>query len=179
RLVAFMLGHLRMNVNQVIDALFALIALLSFDDSEDNINRERNSTILREFLESMIQKRGISPETKMNDTNGPSYRSKVALYAATSTNITHPHVFRTYSSRGSNLNPTMIEALCATMAIQSHFLPVKIGPRRTQELFIGGPLGTNNPTRLLLAEASKVFGKNRRVAQIISLGCGLPRALSI
>ncbi|KIM22335.1 hypothetical protein M408DRAFT_79170 [Serendipita vermifera MAFF 305830] len=179
RLVAFMLGHLRMNVNQAIDAFFALIALLSFDDSKDSIDQESNSTILKDFLESMIQKRGISPETKMNHTNGPSNRSKVALCAATSTNITHPHVFRTYPSRGSNLNPTIIEALCATMAIQSHFLPVKIGPRRTQESFIGGPLGTNNPTRLLLEEASRVFGKNRRVAQIISLGCGLPRALSM
>ncbi|KIM21563.1 hypothetical protein M408DRAFT_80374, partial [Serendipita vermifera MAFF 305830] len=179
RFLAFILGYLRMNVNQGIDALFAVTALLSFDDCMEDIDRESNSTILKEFLESMLQKRGISPETKMSNTDDSLKRSKVVLYAATSTNISHPHVFRAYPSRGSNLNPTIIEALCATMAIQSHFLPVKIGPRRTQQSFIGGPLGANNPTRLLLEEAGKVFGKNRRVARIVSLGCGLPRALSI
>ncbi|KIM21557.1 hypothetical protein M408DRAFT_102455, partial [Serendipita vermifera MAFF 305830] len=178
-LVAFMLGHLRMNVNQAIDTLFTVTAHLSFDDSNDGIDRENNSTILKEFLESMLQKRGISPETKMSDIDVSSKQSKVAICAATSINVTHSHVFRTYPSRGTSLNPTIIEGLCATMAIHSHFLPVKIGPRRTQQSFIGGALGANNPTRLLLEEAIKVFGKNRRVSQIISLGCGLPRALSI
>ncbi|KIM22799.1 hypothetical protein M408DRAFT_78481, partial [Serendipita vermifera MAFF 305830] len=175
-LVAFMLGHLRMNVNQAIDALLALTALLSFDDSVESIDRESNSTILKKFLKSTLQARGIAPKTKMNDTNSSTKRT---LFAAPSMNVTHPHVFRTYPSRGSPLNPTIVEALCATMAIQSHFLPVKIGPRRTQESFISGALGANNPTRLLLEEASKLFGKNRRVAQIISLGCGLPRVLSV
>ncbi|KIM22352.1 hypothetical protein M408DRAFT_79164, partial [Serendipita vermifera MAFF 305830] len=179
RLVAFMLGHLRMNVNQAIDALFAITADLSFDDSENDIDRERNSTILRDSLETILQERGISPETKMNDPNASSKRSKVVLCAATSANVIHPHVFRTYPSRGSSLNPTIVEALCATMAIQSHFLPVKIGPQRTQKSFVGGPLGANNPTRSLLEEAGKVFGKDRRVSQIISLGCGLPRVFSI
>ncbi|KIM22344.1 hypothetical protein M408DRAFT_291301, partial [Serendipita vermifera MAFF 305830] len=178
-LVAFTLGHLRMNVDQAIDTIFAVTALLSFDNSKDGVDRESNSTILREYLENMLQKRGISPETKMNDINASFKRSKVVLYAATSTNVTHPHIFRTYSSRGSSLNPTIVEAICATVAIQSHFLPVTIGPRRTQESFIGGALGSNNPTRLLLQEASDVFGKNRQIAQIISLGCGLPRVLSM
>ncbi|KIM21561.1 hypothetical protein M408DRAFT_102576 [Serendipita vermifera MAFF 305830] len=115
----------------------------------------------------------------MNDPNASSKRSKVVLCAATSANVIHPHVFRTYPSRGSSLNPTIVEALCATMAIQSHFLPVKVGPQRTQKSFVGGPLGANNPTRLLLEEAGKVFGKHRRVSQIISLGCGLPRVFSM
>ena len=102
-----------------------------------------------------------------------------ALYAATSANITHPHIFRTYPSRGSALNPTIVEAICATMALPSHFAPVKIGPPRREQSFIGGALGANNPTRLLLEEASVVFGKDRRVAQVLSLGCGLSRVLSV
>jgi hypothetical protein len=63
------------------------------------------------------------------------------------------------------------------MAIPSYFLPVKIGG--SHQSFIGGVLGTNNPTRELLKEAGAVFGNERRVAQIISIGCGIPPALSL
>jgi hypothetical protein len=99
------------------------------------------------------------------------------LYAATSTNIIHPQAFRTYSIRGASLNPTIVEAACATVAIPSYFLPVKIG--RSQQSFIGGVVGANNPTRELLKEAGTAFGNERRVAQIISIGCGIPPALSL
>lgn len=102
-----------------------------------------------------------------------------ALYAAASSNLNHPRVFRTYPVRGSALNPTIVDAACATMSIPSHFSPTKIGPPRRQQLFVGAVLGANNPTRLLLDEARTVFGNDRRVAQILSLGCGLPRVLSL
>ena len=65
------------------------------------------------------------------------------------------------------------------MAISSHFAPVKIGPRMRQQSFIGGALGANNPTRLLLSEASNAFGGDQRVAQIISLGSGSIKSLSL
>jgi predicted acylesterase/phospholipase RssA len=101
------------------------------------------------------------------------------LFAATSANINHPQAFRTYSVRGSSLNPTIVEAVCATMAVPSFFLPVKIGPRLRQQSFIGGPLGANNPARELLKEASAIFGPNRRLAQVLSIGSGLPRVISM
>jgi hypothetical protein len=63
------------------------------------------------------------------------------------------------------------------MATPSYFTPVKIG--RSQQSFIGGAVGTNNPTRELLKEASAVFGNERRVAQILSIGCGVPTTLSL
>ena len=65
------------------------------------------------------------------------------------------------------------------MATRSHFSQVKIGPRMRQLCFVGGAQGANNPTRLLLNEAAVVFGKDRRVAHIMSLGCGVPRVLSV
>jgi len=65
------------------------------------------------------------------------------------------------------------------MSTPSHFSPVKIGQRLRQQSFVGGPLGANNPTRELLKEASNVFGKERRVTQIISIGSGLPQILSL
>jgi hypothetical protein len=101
------------------------------------------------------------------------------LYAATSARINHSHAFRTYSSRGSSLNPTIIEAICATISVPLYFLPVKIGPERRAQRFVGGPFGANNPTRELLKEASFAFGRDKRVAQIISIGCGTSHTLSL
>jgi hypothetical protein len=63
------------------------------------------------------------------------------------------------------------------MAIPSYFLPVKIGG--SHQNFIGGVLGANNPTRELLKEAGTVFGNETKVAQIVSIGCGVPPVLSL
>lgn len=75
------------------------------------------------------------------------------------------------------MNPTIVDAVCATMAIPSHFAPTMIG--LDQRRFVGGPVGTNNPTRELLKEAGTVFGDEKRVSQIISIGCGVPPNLSL
>ncbi|KIM30321.1 hypothetical protein M408DRAFT_324460 [Serendipita vermifera MAFF 305830] len=178
-LVAIILGLLRMNIDEAIDALIDITSSIFPDASMETIDQESNTKNLREAVESMLQARNISPTSKMNDEAREKTRCKVVLYTANSQHLNHPQLFRTYSSRGSSLNPTILEAICATVSLPSHFLPVKIGPPRMQQSFLGSVLGGNNPTRLLLEEASKVYGKDRRVAQIISLGCGLPRVLSV
>jgi hypothetical protein len=58
------------------------------------------------------------------------------------------------------------------MATPPHFSPIRFGPRGRQQTFKGGPRGANNPTRELLKEASAIFGKEKLVAQVVSLGCG-------
>jgi hypothetical protein len=63
------------------------------------------------------------------------------------------------------------------MATPPYFVPVQIG--RSQQSFVGGAVGANNPTRELLKEASAVFGNEKRVAQILSIGCGVPPVLSL
>jgi hypothetical protein len=95
------------------------------------------------------------------------------------TNLSHPVSLRNYKPRGSTLNPTIVEAICATMATRSYFSPIKIGPHGRQQAFIGGPRGASNPARELLKEASAIFGKEKLVAQIISLGCGRSHLSSV
>ncbi|KIM24435.1 hypothetical protein M408DRAFT_47959, partial [Serendipita vermifera MAFF 305830] len=166
-LVAIMLGLLRMNVNEAIDGLLDVTSCVFPDDSSDVIDREANTNNLRGAIEGILQ-------TKIVSLCALAWLTLTsALYAANSAHINHPQVFRTYSSRGSSLNPTILDAVCATISIPSHFLPVKIGLPRRQQAFFGSVTGANNPTRLLLDEASTMYGKDRRVAQIISLGCGL------
>jgi hypothetical protein len=97
-----------------------------------------------------------------------------ALFAATPVNIKHPHTFRTYRCGELDLSPTIVDAVCASMAVPTIFSPVKIG---TQS-FVGGALGASNPTQVLLKEAIDIFDKKderkTRIAQIISLGSGAP-----
>lgn len=65
------------------------------------------------------------------------------------------------------------------MSVPSLFLPTNIGPRMRQQDFVGGAIGACNPTRELLNEAAILFGKDRRVAQIISIGAGMPQIMSL
>jgi hypothetical protein len=65
------------------------------------------------------------------------------------------------------------------MATPSYFSPINIGPHGRHQTFVGGPRGANNPTRELLKEASSVFGKEKSVAQIVSLGCGRSHIYSV
>jgi hypothetical protein len=95
-----------------------------------------------------------------------------ALYTATTVNPGHPVVLRTYRPRATSLNSTVVEAICATMVTPPYFSPINCGPHRQQQVFIGGPRGANNPTRELLKEASAVFGNEKLVSQILSLGSG-------
>jgi hypothetical protein len=184
-----------MNMDDAIDALINVATAIFAEDSQDTINPESNSKYLKEAIEEILQTREIPADVKMYERDRPQTRCKVyayqshtdyswysfstrVLYAGTSANINHPQAFRTYSARGSSLNPTIVEAVCATTAAPPFFSPVKIGPRLRQQSFIGGAIGANNPTRELLKEASSIFGPNRRVAQVLSIGSGLPRVIS-
>jgi hypothetical protein len=184
-----------MNVSQAMDTLEIVVSTVFPEGSQETTDREGNSKRLEEAIEDILQQREIPRDAKMYDPLRPAVKCKVyvfplpaylphlniyrVLYAAASSNITHPCAIRTYSSRGASLNPTIVEALCATMAFPSYFLPVSIGSRLKKRTFVGGPLGANNPTRELLREAGTIFGNDKRVSQIISIGCGVPATLSL
>lgn len=189
-----MLGFLRMNVNEAIDNLLEITSTVFLEGSQENLDVEVNAKNLKDAIENTLQARGIPFDTKLNDETRTAVGCKVyvpdcyrmgkltfsrALYAASSVQLSHPHIFRTYPSRETALNLTIAEAIRATISVPSYFSPVKINLPEGQKSFIGGGFGANNPTRLLLEEASMVFRKHRRVAQILSLGCGLPRVLAI
>lgn len=178
-LAAFMLGYFRMSVDTAINTLLSIASLVFPTEPKENISSDIRMKNLRGALEDTIKECGLPPDQKMVDKDRPAGSCKVALYAATTANVTHPQTFRTYPSRLSKLNPSIVDALCATMATPRFFSPAKIGPPLRQQSFIGGALGANNPTRELLAEAADVFGNDTRVAQIITLGSGRPRMIAL
>ena len=183
-----------MTVIEAIDSLFDVVSAVFAEAPRQAPDHESNSRRFRKAIERLINTRGIPLNAKMYEKTQPQPRCKVyvfshanmlyltlpsALYAAASADIAQPYVFRTYSSRGSSLNPTIVDAICATISVPSHFLPTKIMSRPVEHNFVGGPLGANNPTRELLKEADATHGNDGRVTQIISIGGGSSPVLSL
>jgi len=89
-------------------------------------------------------------------------------------NLTHCKMLRnskTSSLESLNLNPTLIEAIRISWATPGLFSPVRVGIELVHEL-TSAVLGYNNPTLKAIEEAYEVFGPNRRVSCILSLGTG-------
>ena len=77
RLVAILLGHLWMNVDEAIEALLK-VALAVFPDSPNpEPDQETRTSLLKESVESILQTRGIPPDRKMQDTSEESVGCKV------------------------------------------------------------------------------------------------------
>jgi hypothetical protein len=66
RLVAILLGHFRMNVDEAIEALLD-VASATFPGDHLNSNAETRTMQLRESVESIIQTRGVPLQRKMQE----------------------------------------------------------------------------------------------------------------
>jgi len=86
-----------------------------------------------------------------------------------------PVIFRTYKSREPHLNCKIWEAARATSATPAFFKHIEIG--RVQP-FIDGGLGLNNPSRVVLDEAKRLFGA-RHIGCLVSIGTGHAEMISI
>jgi hypothetical protein len=77
RLVSFVLGHFRMNVNEAIDTLLDVASSIFPEDLQQPPDLEINTRNLKEAIEGVLHRREIPIETKMNDPNHPPTRCKV------------------------------------------------------------------------------------------------------
>jgi hypothetical protein len=77
RLVAILLGHLRMNVNEAIEALLN-VALATFPGKLDpNSELENRTKWFSESVKSILQARGMAPDRKMQETSAQFRGCKV------------------------------------------------------------------------------------------------------
>jgi hypothetical protein len=72
-----MLGRLRMNVDDAIDALINVATAIFPEGSQEVIDPETNSTKLKEAIENMLQTRGLAVNIKMYERNSPLTGCKV------------------------------------------------------------------------------------------------------
>ena len=86
-----------------------------------------------------------------------------------------PVLFRNYESREPHSNCKIWEAARATSAAPTFFKHIKIG--RAQP-YIDGGLGRNNPSRVVLDEAKRLFG-TRHIGCLVSIGTGHAETIGI
>jgi hypothetical protein len=77
RLVAMLLGHLWMNVDEAIDALLDVALAVFPKNSRPNSDIEANMRQLSESVEKILQTRGIPHDRKMQATSEDSIGCKV------------------------------------------------------------------------------------------------------
>ncbi|KAI9808030.1 MAG: hypothetical protein M1826_004379 [Phylliscum demangeonii] len=112
----------------------------------------------------------------MLDENDQDALGKAFVAAMPAHNMTHPRLFRTYRAREhSSVNCKIWEAARATTAAVTFFERIAIG----QEEFIDAGIKCNNPAIRLLSEAQTVFGGDRRLNCLVSIGTGHPGAIGL
>jgi hypothetical protein len=76
-LVVLLLGRLRMNVNEAIDALIAVATVIFPESSQGVADPETNLRGLKDAIENVLRTRGLPVNTKMYDRNSPQTGCKV------------------------------------------------------------------------------------------------------
>ncbi|KAJ7884296.1 FabD/lysophospholipase-like protein [Mycena olivaceomarginata] len=156
-IIALMLGRLRMDVDTAI-MCYDHLAKQVFSEVKRGLGDGK-------FKASKLEAAIKSTVAKM--TGGEAVcRTFVCARNAQNMNANIPMLFRTYNSH---------ETHTATSAAPTFFKRIKIG--RGQH-FIDGGLGSNNPSKVVLDEAKKVF-PDRQIGCIVSIGTGQGDIISI
>lgn len=98
-----------------------------------------------------------------------------------SSNLEFPRRFRSYKSRESrSINCKIWEVARATTAAPTIFKRISIAePGQISEDLIDAGIKCNNPIEVVIEEAQLLFGRNRLVGCILSLGTGHPGVIGI
>jgi predicted acylesterase/phospholipase RssA len=101
--------------------------------------------------------------------------------AAPASNTRFVRRFRTYEVlKHTSANCAIWEAARATTAAPRFFKEIHIaGPGGIEERFIDGGIGCNNPVKEVMHEARLLFGDDRRIATLVSIGTGEPGPIGL
>lgn len=94
------------------------------------------------------------------------------MIATSAYSATTYRILRTYETPQLAYNPTIVEAILATMATPNWFDPVVIGTKLEEEVLVGGCNGWYNPIKLAFTMTRDLFKPNSKVASIVSIGPG-------
>jgi len=173
-LIALMLGRLRMTTDEALRTYNSLAhAIFSKDNKKW---KGKDGLFKATTLEKKVQE--IVLEKKLGelilDPSHQSRKGKTFVCAVPANNMAYPRRFRTYSVRANaSANCKIWEAARATTAAPVFFKRIDIGEEgQAKEQFIDGGLKCNNPANQVLEEARKIFGDDRLVRSLISLGTG-------
>ncbi|KAJ7443683.1 hypothetical protein FB451DRAFT_92370 [Mycena latifolia] len=167
-ILALMLGRRRMSIADAISA---------FEKLKPQAKRGGGEAFRASKFEEVLK--DIFNTEKMHDP-APNYcKTFVCAMNKMNMNAVIPELFRSYNTSDEPANDCMIwEAARATSATPGLFKPMEIGSRRFKQQYIGGSLGHNNPTTLVVTEAEHIY-PSHPIVLVVSIGSGHPDTIQI
>jgi hypothetical protein len=163
--------------------------------AEDVFNETYRSEILKTEIERALAKLGVPLDTRLEGDLDRSAGCRVyvaitrSLYSGpltpprsicySSAPIRSCRMFRNYRSMHFSHNPTIIEAARASWATPGLFPSVRVGSPPTHEELVSAVHGSNNATLEAVREVREIFGLDRAVSSLLSLGSGKGLPVSI
>ncbi|KAJ7857870.1 acyl transferase/acyl hydrolase/lysophospholipase [Mycena leptocephala] len=186
RLIALMLGRLRMSIKDAVKAYGELSKEVFLDVKSQGSDGRFKASKLEKTIKGIVGTHSASqdPEEGMEDIRENPCKTSVQripsfVCAMNAANMSLPVLFRTFNTTNNPaMDCTIWQAGRATSAAPTFFKQIRIGPPGIEEAFIDGGMGQNNPIAALLLEAQVMF-PDRQIACIISLGTGQPHTIKL
>lgn len=175
RLIAIMLGRLRMSTREALDEYDNCAAKIFSKDNRKrwSLSERFRATALQEAVEGIVKARGLGE--RMWDPQCPD-KGKAIVCVMASNSIEDARVVRSFPGDPDDPqwdeNITIWQAARATTAASSFFKPQQLGDGAEAQTYIDAAIGANNPVKYLLDEAVLEFGTGRRLGCVVSIGTG-------
>ncbi|KAI9765683.1 MAG: hypothetical protein M1840_007241 [Geoglossum simile] len=181
-LIALLLGRLGLSAQEAIDEYVGLAGKVFSERKSKGKDGIFKAKRLEEAIQDVVRRKGrpngerdsADPNMRVLEQVASPGTCKMFVCSKNAKNMAIPRLFRSYDSDsvGQYSDMTIWQAGRATSAAPTFFKRLRIGPENYEEEFIDGGVGTNNPTKELIAEATRVFGQHRRISCILSIGAG-------
>ena len=180
-LIALMLGRLQMTTDEALRTYNSLARAIFSKDNRKWLVQDGlfKATTFEDKVQEIVSKKGLGE--LMLDPSNESSKGKAFVCAVPANNMAYPRRFRTYSVRTlASANCKIWEAARATTAAPTFFKRIAIGEEgQAKEEFIDGGLKCNNPANQVLEEARDIFGYDKLVRCLVSIGTGHPGTIGL
>ncbi|KAK0470078.1 acyl transferase/acyl hydrolase/lysophospholipase [Desarmillaria tabescens] len=175
-LIAIMLGRLKMSTAEALQCYKKLFSIVFNAENRKAFysNDKFKATALEKEMKRVIVQAGYSEDQKLLDPDaGRNSKGNAFVCAMTEINLRSPQRFRTYPGLPNQGPDCKIwEAARATTATPTLFKAIKIGPGNFGSRYVDANLRFNNPTKEVRDEAKELFGSNRYIGVLVSIGTG-------
>lgn len=157
-LIAILLGVICMSVEEAIQTFTTIWETVYADETLDKTLRLEK---LADAMRNILKLKGIPDNRLLYPENPDLAGCNVFVCVAPDSNLGLCEKLRNYKARATSVNPTVIEALQATCADPTFFLPVSIGSTGARISYVTGAYNFNNPVWECIKEACEHFGSDR------------------
>jgi predicted acylesterase/phospholipase RssA len=176
-----MLGRLRMTTDEALRSYNSLARAIFSKDNKKRSGQDGGfkATTLENKVQEVVSKKDLGE--LMLDPSNQSSKGKAFVCAVPANSMAYPRRFRTYPVRTlASANCRIWEAARATTAAPTIFKRIAIGEEgQAKEEFIDGGLRCNNPGNQVLEEARSIFGNDRLIRCLVSIGTGHPGTIGL